>query len=127
MNTVETITTSSLKNPELKTITIAGRILELDSSGALWWADQKLLVVADLHLEKGSSYAKSGTYLPPYDTKTTLEKLLKLIEKFNPVKVISLGDSFHDQNAATRLPKSFHSMIATCQKGREWIWITGKS
>ena len=125
MNTVGTISTSSSSYPELKTITIAGRNLELHSSGALWWAEQKLLVVADLHLEKGSSFAKSGTYLPPYDTKTTLEKLLKLIEKFNPATVISLGDSFHDQNAAARLPKSFHSMIETCQQGRKWIWITG--
>ena len=125
MNAVSTISTSTPKCPKLKTITIAGRILEIHSSGALWWADQKLLVVADLHLEKGSSFAQSGTYLPPYDTKATLEKLLKLIVKFNPATVISLGDSFHDQNATSRLPKSFHSMITTCQRGREWIWITG--
>ena len=125
MNSVNTISTSSPMNPEFKTITIAGRILDIHSSGVLWWADQELLVVADLHLEKGSSFAKSGTYLPPYDTKTTLEKLLKLIERFNPARVISLGDSFHDQDAVARLPKSFHSMITTCLKGREWIWITG--
>ena len=125
MNTIGMQTTSQNLSQELLTLEIAGEKLDLHTSGALWWTDQKLLVVADLHLEKGSSFAKSGTYLPPYDTKSTLAKLEILIEKFDPLKVISLGDSFHDKDAANRLPESSLIAIAKLQQGREWIWVKG--
>ena len=110
---------------ELTTIIIAGENLELHPAGALWWSQQKLLVVADLHLEKGSFFAKSGTYLPPYDTESTLTKLEKLIERFDPTTVIALGDSFHDRDAARRLPISSQVLINKLQQNREWIWVTG--
>ena len=117
---------SSENMSQVQTTTIiAGETLALHKSGALWWIDRRILVVADLHLEKGSSFAKTGTYLPPYDSKSTLTKLKELIEKFNPVRVISLGDSFHDKDAANRLSKSSLAIISRCQVGREWIWVKG--
>ena len=44
-------------------------------SGALWLAAERTLIVADLHLEKGSAYAARGQLLPPYDTGDTLGRL----------------------------------------------------
>ena len=77
-------------------------------------------------MKKGSSFAKSGTYLPPYDTTSTLAKLELLIEKFDPMKIISLGDSFHDkERSETDLPKSSFIAITRLQQGREWIWVKG--
>ena len=49
-----------------------------DTMGALYWPEERLLVVADLHLEKGSAYARRRVFLPPYDTAMTLAALAAL-------------------------------------------------
>ncbi|HET7849817.1 MAG TPA: ligase-associated DNA damage response endonuclease PdeM [Pseudolabrys sp.] len=96
-----------------------------DPAGALYWAEQGLLAVADLHLEKGSSFAARGVLLPPYDTASTLERLARLITFYAPRCVIALGDSFHDGNGPARLADSDRAELLALQRGREWIWITG--
>ena len=77
-------------------IYIAGVRLVADCAGALYWPEERALIVADLHLEKGSSYAARGVLLPPYDTAATLARLARLIARYTPRAVIALGDSFHD-------------------------------
>src|SRR5262245_26426833 len=71
--------------------------------GALWIADAKTLIVSDLHLEKGSSFARDGQMLPPYDTHATLSRVSALMERFAPEIVVSLGDSFHDGGGPARM------------------------
>lgn len=112
-------------SPVCHDIQINGETVGLHESGVLWWPDASTLVVSDLHFEKGSSYARRGVMLPPYDTAATLEKLAAVIEAFEPSRVIALGDSFHDDNGADRLPPAYRAMLATLQLNREWIWITG--
>jgi metallophosphoesterase superfamily enzyme len=75
----------------------------LDPAGVLHWPAQKLLCVADLHLEKGSAFARAGYFLPPYDTRVTLARLALLIRRYGPKRLVFLGDSFHDTNGAARL------------------------
>jgi len=104
---------------------VAGHSLRVDLSGALVWDEQRLLVVSDLHLEKGSSYASRGTLLPPFDTVATLRRLAAVVAHYNPRTVIALGDSFHDRDAHTRLTGDDRAAIANLQVGRDWIWITG--
>ncbi|WP_456776925.1 ligase-associated DNA damage response endonuclease PdeM [Bradyrhizobium sp. USDA 4369] len=104
---------------------VAGTALRVDLSGALVWDAQRLLVVSDLHLEKGSSFAARGTLLPPFDTVATLQRLTAVIAHYNPRMVIALGDSFHDRDAHTRLTGDDRASIANLQVGRDWIWITG--
>jgi len=100
--------------------------LELFADGALYWPDKSLLIVSDLHLEKASSFAaKRGVMLPPYDTQATLEMLATRITQLQPAKVISLGDSFHDEDASVRLPNSYRLALKQLMEGREWIWICG--
>ena len=82
-------------------------------------------VVADLHLEKGSSFARRGTLLPPYDTTETLARLARLIAHYAPRLVIALGDSFHDRGGHARLSAVDRSALTALQRGRDWIWITG--
>jgi DNA ligase-associated metallophosphoesterase len=107
------------------TVTLAGVTLHADLSGALYWEEQRLLVVSDLHLEKGSSYAMRGTLLPPYDTIATLGRLGAVIARHNPSVVIALGDSFHDRRAHERLSLPDRDMIMALQLRRDWIWISG--
>jgi len=80
-----------------------GATLLADASGALVWPEQETLVVADLHLEKGSAFAVNGTPLPPYDSRETLRRLGLALRRHRPRRVICLGDSFHDTDAADRL------------------------
>jgi DNA ligase-associated metallophosphoesterase len=111
--------------PVCHDIAIAGEIVGLHDSGALWWPDENTLIVSDLHFEKASSYARRGVMLPPYDTAATLEKLAEVIEAFQPSRVVALGDSFHDPDGSDRLPAAYRAMLTTLQLGREWVWITG--
>jgi hypothetical protein len=96
-----------------------------DPQGALYWPEQGLLVVADLHLEKGSSFAARGVLLPPYDTAATLARLARLVTHYAPRCVMALGDSFHDGGGPARLADSDREALTIMQRGREWIWITG--
>ncbi len=106
-------------------VEIAGVSLLADLSGALLWKQERLLVVSDLHLEKGSSFAKRGTLLPPFDTAATLNWLAAVIARHDPRMVIALGDSFHDRDAHTRLSEDDRTQLAALQAGRDWIWISG--
>jgi DNA ligase-associated metallophosphoesterase len=106
-------------------VTIADVTFIADVSGALFWQEQRLLVVSDLHLEKGSSYARRGVLLPPYDTVATLSRLAAVIARHDPHMVIALGDSFHDRDAHERLSTSDHDALSVMQARRDWIWISG--
>ena len=110
---------------ECAPVTIAGTDVLLHPSGALVWPDQRTVIVADLHLEKGSSFARHGMMLPPYDTAATLTALGDVIRQFDPRYVVALGDSFHDSTASSRMPSVFVGELKRLQRGREWIWIAG--
>src|SRR5262245_48335504 len=82
--------------PPTGVLAVAGVSLVADCAGALYWPEEGVLAVADLHLEKGSSFAARGVLLPPYDTAATLARLSQLIVHYAPRAVVALGDSFHD-------------------------------
>jgi DNA ligase-associated metallophosphoesterase len=106
-------------------VTVAGVAFEALPEGALWWRKERLLVVADLHLEKGSAFAERGQMLPPYDTAETLFRLTQLVARLDPTAVVSLGDSFHDNGGPERLSDRDRAALARLGAGREWIWIAG--
>jgi uncharacterized protein len=108
-----------------RTLDVASVSLLVDLSGALFWDEQRLLVVSDLHLEKGSSFAMRGVLLPPYDTVATLGRLAAVIARHDPRTVIALGDSFHDRTAHERLSDEDRDTMTSLQTGRDWIWISG--
>ncbi len=82
---------------------LAGESLQFDPAGALVWPAERVLVFADLHLEKGSAAARAGQLVPPWDSRVTLERVARLLRRYTPRTVIALGDSFHDNQAAARL------------------------
>jgi len=98
-------------------ISIAGVTVVADCGGALYWPEEGLLVVSDLHLEKGSSFARRGVFLPPYDTAATLAKLGLLIARYAPRCMIALGDNFHDGGGADRLHDSDRGNLRALQRG----------
>ena len=106
-------------------IEVNGEILLLDPAGALFWQAERTLVFADLHFEKGSAYARGGQMLPPYDTRATLARMEALFVRHAPVRVIALGDSFHDRDAADRLGAHERTVLGRMGGAVEWIWIAG--
>ncbi|TCR91025.1 ligase-associated DNA damage response endonuclease PdeM [Rhizobium sp. BK376] len=96
-----------------------------DPRGALYLPDDGILVVSDLHLEKGAAFARRGIMLPPYDTLATLTVLSAVISRYDPKLVISLGDNFHDRVGSAHLPDAFRGRIVEMARGREWVWING--
>jgi len=106
-------------------IHLGGERLMLDPTGALIWPAVRLLAVSDLHLEKGSSYARHGQLLPPWDTHATLERLALLLRRYQPRLVIALGDSFHDSGGADRLPAGERSRLRAMTAAHRFIWVKG--
>lgn len=103
----------------------AGHAVLFDCSGALFFPERALLVVSDLHLERGAAHARRGMFLPPYDTARTLDALAAVIGRFRPRQVISLGDSFHDRVGAAAMPAPARQRISALASDCDWIWITG--
>ena len=104
----------------------AGEQLEAWPSGALHWPARRLLAVADLHLEKGSSYAVTAQkLLPRHDTRQTLAMLAALIDAVRPEMVVCLGDSFHDRRASERLPRDERGFIERLTRRARFVWIAG--
>lgn len=104
---------------------LAGERLMLDPMGALFWPETRLLAVSDLHLEKGSSYARKGMLLPPWDTHATLDRLTLLLRRWQPSVVVALGDSFHDPRGSARLPPTEQSRLNAMTQAHHFVWVQG--
>ena len=117
--------TAVAARPSETLLHLGGEMLLPLPEGALWWAAERVLVVSDLHLEKGSAYAARGQMLPPYDTGATLDLVERLCAALIPTTVISLGDSFHDRAAELRLPEAYAARIKALTGAHDWVWVEG--
>ncbi|MFO1091561.1 MAG: ligase-associated DNA damage response endonuclease PdeM [Hyphomicrobiales bacterium] len=106
-------------------LAFAGTSFVVDLSGALWCPEIRTLAVADLHFEKGSARAARGIHLPPYDTRTTLQNLADVIARYEPLRIIALGDSFHDVGGPERLDDADRSAIRALVDRADFYWVTG--
>ena len=93
--------------------------------GALYWPSRRALLVADLHLEKASWFARLGQMLPPYDSVATLSDLTALSVTTRAEEIWCLGDSFHDRHGCDRLPERAREMLTALTAATRWTWITG--
>ncbi|WP_339761252.1 ligase-associated DNA damage response endonuclease PdeM [uncultured Hoeflea sp.] len=118
-------TASGASGPSTAELAVNGTAVTCDRAGVLWLPDSSILVVSDLHLEKGAAFARRGMMLPPYDTAATLARLGLAIAYYNPRLVISLGDSFHDRSGSAHLPDGYREQLRGLQRGRDWTWIEG--
>jgi len=117
--------TAAVAKPSETHLHLAGELLTPLPEGALWWARERVLVVSDLHFEKGSAFAARGQMLPPYDTAATLSVVERLCASLRPTTIISLGDSFHDRAAELRLPEAYARRIQALTAAHDWVWVEG--
>ncbi len=106
-------------------LSFAGEEWLLTEGRALYWPRERALLVADLHLEKASFFARHGQPLPPYDSRETLERVALAIRETGARRVITLGDNFHDARGATRLEPHACGMLEALTRAVDWVWITG--
>ena len=116
---------TSPERPAAQAVAIAGLHCLLDPSGAVFVPDLSVLVAADLHLEKGSAFARRGSLLPPYDSQATIAALADAVGFYRPETVVALGDSFHDRRGPERLGDPERAALARLVRERSWIWVTG--
>jgi DNA ligase-associated metallophosphoesterase len=103
----------------------AGETFEATASGALFWRAERALLVADLHLEKASWFARFGQFLPPYDSHATLTELAAEVERSGATRLFCLGDSFHDRFGCDRLPANARELLSSLTAKLDWVWIVG--
>lgn len=102
-----------------------GHSFQILPQGVLFWPARRALLVADLHFEKASWFARHGQMLPPYDSIATLAELTALIDRTDAAELWCLGDSFHDSAGCERLPERARAMLTTLTVRLRWVWITG--
>lgn len=103
----------------------AGETFAASPEGALYWRAQEALLVADLHLEKASWFARLGQFLPPYDSVATLTALANVVRSAGARRLYCLGDSFHDRFGCDRLPEQARALLTELTGTLEWTWIRG--
>ena len=103
----------------------AGETFVASPEGALHWPAQGALLVADLHLEKASWFARLGQFLHPYDSVATLTALSELVRTTGVTRLYCLGDSFHDRFGCDRLPDQARELLGTMTEKLDWVWILG--
>lgn len=103
----------------------AGHDMMALTSGALFWPARRALIVADLHFEKASWFARTGQMLPPYDSLATLADLDTIVARTDAAEIWCLGDSFHDDGGVARLPDAARAILARLMRHTRWCWITG--
>ncbi len=94
-------------------------------ANALFWPRENALLVADLHLEKASFYARGGQFLPPYDSRETLERLAAAVKETGARRVYTLGDNFHDAEGFERLEPHAAGMLDALTRSLDFVWISG--
>lgn len=102
-----------------------GHTLRAAGPDALFWPARRALILADLHFEKASWYARFGQMLPPYDSAATLARIAGLVARCDPAEIWCLGDSFHDGDGPGRLTPEALTALEAAAAGRRWTWITG--
>ncbi|QDP19328.1 ligase-associated DNA damage response endonuclease PdeM [Sphingomonas xanthus] len=103
----------------------AGHDFLASPDGALFWPAEGALLVADLHLEKASWFARLGQFLPPYDSLATLQALSREVERTQAVRLFCLGDSFHDRFGCDRLPDAARELLTILTDRLDWVWVVG--
>lgn len=106
-------------------VRVAGTRLRLRTSGAAYLPDSRTLIVSDLHLEKGSAYARRGQPLPPYDSRDTLSRLEAEVAALAPARLVLLGDTFHDADAEDRLAPTEVARLCRLAQATDLVFIVG--
>ena len=109
----------------MKVINFNNHEFKINNDGILFWLEKKIAIVSDLHLEKGSSFASLGQFIPPFDSEETLKKLINFFKTHEVQTIILLGDTFHDGGALNRMSSKVKSIFDSLVENYEIIFVLG--
>ena len=109
----------------MKVINFNNHEFKINNDGVLFWLEKKIAIVSDLHLEKGSSFASLGQFIPPFDSEETLKKLINFLKTHEVQTIILLGDTFHDRGALNRMSSKVKSIFDSLVENYEIIFVLG--
>ena len=109
----------------MKVINFNNHEFKINNDGILFWLEKKIAILSDLHLEKGSSFASLGQFIPPYDSEETLKKLINFLKTHEVQTIILLGDTFHDGGALNRMSSKVKSIFDSLVENYEIIFVLG--
>ena len=109
----------------MKVINFNNHEFKINNDGILFWLEKKIAIVSDLHLEKGSSFASLGQFIPPFDSEETLKKLINFLKTHEVQTIILLGDTFHDRGALNRMSSKVKSIFDSLVENYEIIFVLG--
>ena len=104
---------------------IRGEKFIFDKSGSIFLENLKTLIFSDLHLGKSLSFADHGNLIPPFDLDETLLNLKNIIERYKPKRLISLGDSFHENKSIQKMKRKYVYIINNLLRKVDITWIEG--
>ncbi|MBI4724960.1 MAG: phosphoesterase [Rhodomicrobium sp.] len=103
-------------------VLLSGKSLVADPTGALYWPAENTLVVADLQLSNCSYLEGEDVLLPPYDTASAFEKLEEALDRYDPARVVALGNSFAGITSDGLSPHR-SDWLQDMMEGRDWYWV----
>ena len=109
----------------MKVINFNNHEFKINNQGILLWLEKKIAIISDLHLEKGSSFASSGQFIPPFDSEETLNKLINFLKIHEVQTIVLLGDTFHDGGALNRMSSKVKSIFDSLVENYEIIFVLG--
>jgi metallophosphoesterase superfamily enzyme len=122
--TLQRQTTDILHEIGASRILLSGKSLVADSTGALFWPAENTLIVADLKLSHCSYLEGEDVLLPPYDTVSAFEKLEEALDRYDPGRVVALGNSFAGCESNSLSPHQ-KDWLLDMMEGRDWYWVVG--
>lgn len=69
--------------------------LHLLPEKAIFWEEENMLIIADVHLGKSGHFRKHGIAVPHVVNDQNLELLTELVNQWKPDTLLFLGDLFH--------------------------------
>ena len=109
----------------MKVINFNNHEFKINNDGILFWLEKKIAILSDLHLEKGSSFASLGQFIPPYDSEETLKKLINFLKTHEVQTIILLGDTFHDGGALNRMSSKVKLIFDSLVENYEIVFVLG--
>lgn len=67
----------------------------LTKDRTIFWEEEKILILSDLHLGKTGHFRKAGIGVPQTIFKEDMQRLVSQLQYFKPTQLLVVGDLFH--------------------------------
>ena len=96
-----------------QTIKISGQSFDLHPSGAVYWTERKMIMIADVHFGKIAHFRKNGAAVPSAASEENFNRLNHVLDSYEIDTICFLGDLFHSSFNNAWLP--FEEWVRSCE------------